>query len=110
MSQNKTDTSVPSGAGDNEARKSDSTGSAKAAARKKQQQQKNQKSNPPAKKKSPQQAVKSVFAGIASGVSPMKVIVVADGNVSKEAGGSGCGRYKAYWLDSAILDLITMEL
>jgi hypothetical protein len=36
MSQNKTDTSVPSGAGDNSAIKSDSNESAKAAAKKKQ--------------------------------------------------------------------------
>jgi hypothetical protein len=49
MSQNKTDTNIPSGAGDNAASKSDSPGSTKAAARKKQQQHKNQKSNPPVK-------------------------------------------------------------
>jgi hypothetical protein len=59
------------------AAKTDFTSSAKAAARKKSQQQKNQKANPPAKKKQPPQPV---FEGITSGVSPMKDIVIAQGN------------------------------
>jgi hypothetical protein len=57
------------------ATRTDSMASAKAAARKKSQQQKNQKANPPAKKKQAQpQVVKSVFEGIASGVSPMRLV------------------------------------
>jgi phage tail tape-measure protein len=117
MSQNKTDTSVPSGAGDNAASKSDSTGSTKAAARKKLKQQNNQKSNPPTKKKSQQPPVKSAFAGIASGVSPMKGVVIANGNgnkagqfrvFQKKLAGAAADN-KAYGLDSAILDLIAKK-
>jgi hypothetical protein len=115
--ENKTDTGTSSGAGDSAATKSDSTGSNKAAARKKQQQQKNQKSNPPAKKKAQQPPVKSAFAGIASGVSPMKGIVIADGNgnkagqfrvFQKKLAGAAADD-KAYGLDSAILDLIAKK-
>jgi hypothetical protein len=81
MAQNKTDSGIPSGTGDNAATKTDST-SGKAAARKKQQNQKSQKANPPAKKKQPPPQ-KSTFLGIASGVNPMKGIVIADGNGNK---------------------------
>jgi hypothetical protein len=117
MAQNKTDTGIPSCAGDNAASKSNSSGSAKAAARKKQQQQENQKSNPPAKKKPQQPPLKCVFAGVASGVSPMKGIVIADGNgnkagqfcvFQKKLTGSAADD-KAYGLDSAILELIARK-
>jgi hypothetical protein len=118
MSQNnKSDSGVPSGAGDSAASKTDSTGSSKATAKKKQQPQKNQKSNPPAKKKSTQQAVKYIFEGIASGVNPMKGIVVADGNgnkagqfrvFQKKLAGAAADD-KAYGLDSAIIDLIAKK-
>jgi hypothetical protein len=96
------------------ATRTDSTASAKAAARKKSQQQKNQKANPPAKKKQAQpQVVESVFEGIASGVSPMEGIVIAQGNgnmsgqfrvFQKKVAGAAADD-KAYGLDSAILDL-----
>jgi hypothetical protein len=95
------------------ATKTDSTSSAKAAARKKYQQQKNQKANPPTKKKQPPppQAAKPVFEGIASGVSPMKDTVIAQGNgnmpgqfrvFQKKLAGAAADD-KAYGLDSAIL-------
>jgi hypothetical protein len=120
MSQdNKTDSSTPSGAGGTAAPKTDSTASAKAAARKKQhqQQQKNQKSNPTAAKKKQPQVVKSTFEGIASGVSPMKGTVIAqgDGNLAgqfrvfqKKLAGAAADD-KAYGLDSSILDLIAKK-
>jgi hypothetical protein len=111
MSQNKSESGTPSGTGDNAAAKTESAGSAKAAARKKQhQQQKSPKTNPPAKKKPPP---KPTFEGIASGVSPMKGIVIAQGNgnmsgqfrvYQKKLAGSAADD-KAYGLDSAILDL-----
>jgi hypothetical protein len=112
---NKTDTSTPSGAGGSASVKTDSTASAKAAARKKQiqQQQKNQKSNPATKKKTQPQVVKSSFEGIASGVSPMKGIVIAQGNgnmagqfrmFQKKLAGAAADD-KAYGLDSAIMNL-----
>jgi hypothetical protein len=117
MSQNnnKSDSGTPSGAGDTAAAKTDSTASGKAAARKKQHQLKNQKANPPAKKKQQQQPVKSTFEGNASGVNPMKGIVIAQGN------GNMAGQFRvfqtklagaaaeAYGLDSAILDLIAKK-
>jgi hypothetical protein len=111
MAQSKPDSGIHSGAGDNPANKTDST-SAKAAARKKQQQHQksSQKAPPPAKKKL---QTKSTFKGIASGVNPMKGIVIADGNgnkagqfrvFQKKLAGSAV-EDKAYGLDSAILDL-----
>jgi hypothetical protein len=76
---------------------------------------KNQKNIQPAKKKQPQQhATKSTFEGIASGVTPMKGIVIAqdNGNMAgqfrtfqKKLAGAAADD-KAYGLDSAILDLI----
>jgi hypothetical protein len=96
------------------AARTDSTSSAKAAARKKSQQQKNQKTNPPAKKKQPPpQVAKSFFEGIASGVNPMKGIVIAQGNENmsgqlcvfqKKLAGAAADD-KAYGLDPAILEL-----
>jgi hypothetical protein len=96
--------------------KTDITASAKAAARKntaKQlQEQKNKKANSSQKKKQPQVA-KSTFEGIASGVNPMKGIVIAlgDGNLAgqfrlfqKKLAGAAADD-KAYGLDSSILDL-----
>jgi hypothetical protein len=86
------------------AAKTDSTRSAK-------QQQKSQKTNSPARKKPPP---KPTFEGIASGVSPMKRIVIAQGNGNmsgqfrvyrKKMVGSAADD-KAYGLDSAILELI----
>jgi hypothetical protein len=109
MSQNKQETGATTGATDTA--KNDSTSSN--AISKKKQQQKNQKSNPPAKKKVPQPPAKSIFSGIASGVNPMKGIVIADGNgnkagqfrvFQKKLAGSAADD-KAYGLDSAILDL-----
>jgi hypothetical protein len=120
MSQeNKSDSGIPSGAGDNAAAKTDSTGSAKAAARKKQHQQRNQKANPPAKKKPQpqQQPAKSSFKGIASGTSPMTGVVIAQGNgnmagqfrvFQKKLAGAAADD-KAYGLDSAILDLVAKK-
>jgi hypothetical protein len=83
MSTNdKTDSGAPGGTGVATATKTDTTASAKVAAKKKhqQQQQKNQKSShPAAKKKQQPKVVKSAFEGNASGVSPMKGIIVAHG-------------------------------
>jgi hypothetical protein len=114
---NKSNSGTPSGAGDTAAAKTDSTASGKAAARKKQHQLKNQKANPPAKKKQQQQPVKSTFKGNASGVNPMKGIVIAQGNgnmagqfrvfQTKLAGAAADD--KAYGLDSAILELIAKK-
>jgi hypothetical protein len=112
----KTDSSIPGGTGGSATPKPDSTASAKAAARKKhqQQQQKNHKANPPQKKKQPPQVTKSTFEGIASGVSPMKGIVIAQGHgnlagqfrlFQKKLAGAAADD-KAYGLDSVILDLI----
>jgi hypothetical protein len=111
VAQNKTGSGIPSGAGDNAATKTDST-SGKAASRLKEQNQKSQKANPPDKKKQPPPQ-KSTFLGIASGVSPMKGIVIADGNGNKagqfrvfqnKLAGSAA-EDKVYGLDLAILDL-----
>jgi hypothetical protein len=114
---NSTDSSkatVPSGDAGSAAAKNETTASSKAAARKKQQQQKNQKANPPAKKKQPPKAVRSKFEGIASGVTPMKGIVIAQGNgnmsgqfrVFQRKLAGAAADDKAYGLDSAILELI----
>jgi hypothetical protein len=97
--------------------KTDSTASAKAAARKKQQQQQqknhNANSNSTKKKQTPT-ITKSNFEGIASGVSPMKGCVIAQGNgnlagqfrmFQKKLAGAAADD-KAYGLDSAILDLV----
>jgi hypothetical protein len=74
---------------------------------------KNQKTPPAVKKKQPQQAAKSKFEGIASGVTPMTGIVIAqrNGNMSgkfrlfqKKLAGAAADD-KAYGLDSAILEL-----
>jgi hypothetical protein len=96
----------------NAAAKTDTTASAKANARKKHQQHRNQK-NTPAKKKTQPHVAKSTFEGIASGVNPMKNIVIAQGNgnlseqfrvyQNKMAGSAADD--KAYGLDSAILEL-----
>jgi hypothetical protein len=112
MAQNKTGSGIPSATGDNAATKTDSI-SAKAVVRKKQHQnQKSQKAPPPAKKKRPPPA--KTFEGIASGVNPMKGVVIADGNgnkagqfrvFQKKLAGTAAEE-KAYGLDSAILDLI----
>jgi hypothetical protein len=112
MSTDKTNSGVPGSAGGNATAKSETTASAKAAARRKQQQLKNQKNVPPAKKKQ-QNAARSTFEGIASGVNPMKGIVIAQGNgnmsgqfcvFQKKLAGAAAND-KAYGLDSAILDL-----
>jgi hypothetical protein len=109
MSQNKQETGAPGGTGDNANAKSDTT-----SANAKKKQQKNQKPHPPAKKKTPQPPAKSTFTGIASGVNPMKGVVIADGNgnkagqfrvFQKKLAGAAADD-KAYGLDSAILDLI----
>jgi hypothetical protein len=113
MSTNKTNSGATGGAGGNAAAKSETTASAKAAARRKQQQLKNQKNVQPAKKKQQQNAAKSTFEGIASGVNPMKGILIAQGNgnmsgqflvFQKKLAGAAADD-KAYGLDSAILDL-----
>jgi hypothetical protein len=81
MAQNKTGSGIPSATGDNAATKTDST-SAKAVVQKKQHQnQKSQEASPPAEKKQPPPT--KTFEGIASGVNPMKGIVIADGNGNK---------------------------
>jgi hypothetical protein len=120
MSQDKkTDSGTPSGAGGTAAPNTDSTPSAKAAARKKQhqQQQKNQMANPVTVKKKQPQVVKSTFEGIASGMSPMKGIVIAqdNGNLAgqfrvfqKKLAGATVDD-KAYGLDSSIIDLIVKK-
>jgi hypothetical protein len=113
----KTDSSIPSGTGGAAAPRTDATASSKTAAKKKnqQQQQKNQKANPlVVKKKQQPQVGKSAFDNIASGVSPMKGIVIAHGNgnlagqfrVFQEKLAGAAANDKAYGLDSAILDLI----
>jgi hypothetical protein len=114
MSTDKTNSGAASGgAGGNAAAKSETTASSKAAARRKQQQLKNQKNVPSAKKKQQNTAAKSTFEGIASGVNPMKGIVIAQGNgnmsgqfrvFQKKLAGAAADD-KAYGLDSAILDL-----
>jgi hypothetical protein len=112
--ENKTGSGTPSDTGGSAATKTDSTASAKAAARKKQQQQKNHKANPPAEKKKQPQVTKSNFEGNASGVSPMKGIVIAQGNgnlagqfrvFQKKLAGAAADD-KAYGLDSAIINLV----
>jgi hypothetical protein len=119
---NKTpESGILNGAGGTAAAKPDSTASAKAAARKKQHQLqlKNQKANAAAKKKTTPvtQSVKSTFEGVASGVNPMKGIVIAQGNgnmagqfrvFQKKLAGAAADD-KAYGLDSAILDLIAKK-
>ena len=107
---------TPAGTTGSATTKTDITASAKAAARKntaKQlQEQKNKKANSSQKKKQPQ-VTKSTFEGIASGVNPMKGIVIAlgDGNLAgqfrlfqKKLAGAAADD-KAYGLDSSILDL-----
>jgi hypothetical protein len=118
MSTNdKTDSGTPGGTGGTAATKTDTTASAKVAAKKKhqQQQQKSQKSNQPAAKKKQQpKVVKSIFEGNASGVSPMKGIIVAHGRgnmaglfrVFQEKLAGSAADDKAYGLDSSILDLV----
>jgi hypothetical protein len=113
----KTDSgATPAGAGAAATTKHETTASSKAAAKKKQQQQqKSQNANSnPAKKKQPPQVTKSNFEGIASGVSPMKGVVIAQGNgnlagqfrmFQKKLAGAAADD-KAYGLDSAILDLV----
>jgi hypothetical protein len=82
---------TPAGTAGTTAAKTETTASAKAAARKKQQQhQKNQKTNPPTEKKKQSNVTKSSFEGIASGVNPMKGIVVATGN------GNLSGQFRVY--------------
>jgi hypothetical protein len=111
---NSTDSNTPSGDAGSAAAKNETTASSRAAAKKKHQQQKNHKPNPPAKKKQPQQAVKSKFEGIASGVTPMKGIVIAQGNgnmsgqfrVFQRKLAGAAADDEAYGLDSAILELI----
>jgi hypothetical protein len=110
----KTDSSIPGGTGGAAATKTDATALAKAAAKKKNQQQQ-QKANPHTNKKKQQpQVAKSVFEGIASGVSPMKGTVIAHGKgnlagqfrlFQKKLAGAAAND-KAYGLDSAILDLV----
>jgi hypothetical protein len=119
MSQgNKTDSGSPSGAGGSAAPKTDSTASAKAAARKKQQQQqKNQKATQAAKKTQPQVVKQPIFVGTACDISPMKGIVIAQGNGNMSGQFrvfqkklAGAAAYdKAYGLDSAILELIAKK-
>jgi hypothetical protein len=113
----RTDSSVtPANASGNASAKTETTASAKAAARNKKQQQKNQKLNPQTtkKKQTQPQTVKSIFDGIASGVSPMKGIVIAQGSgnlagkfcvFQKKLAGAAAND-KAYGLDSSILDLV----
>jgi hypothetical protein len=113
----KTDSgTTPAGASGNASAKTETTTSAKANARNRQHQQKNQKANPaPVKKKqTPVQAAKSTFVGIASDISPMKGIVIAQGNgnlagqfrmFQKKLAGAAADN-KAYGLDSSILDLV----
>jgi hypothetical protein len=97
----------------NAAAKTETTAPAKANARKKQPQHRNQKNASAAKKKTQPHVTKSTFEGIASGVNPMKNIVIAQGNgnlseqfrvyQNKMAGSAADD--KAYGLDSAILEL-----
>jgi hypothetical protein len=111
---NSTDSNTPSGDAGSAAAKNETTASSKATANKKHQQQKNHKASPSAKKKQPQHAVKSTFKGIASGVTPMKGIVIAQGNgnmsgqfhVFQRKLAGAAANDKAYGLDSAILELI----
>jgi len=113
MNTKTTDSNTNSGDAGATAAKNGTTASSKAAARKKQQQQKNHKTNPPAKKKQ-QHVAKNLFEGIASGVNPMKGIVIAQGNgnqsgqfnvFQKKLAGAAADD-KAYGLYSAILELI----
>jgi hypothetical protein len=101
----KTDSNAtPAGTGGSAATKSETTASGKGADKKKQQQHKNQKANPQNGKKKQTPSVKSTFDGIASGVNPMKGIVIFQGN-GNLAGKFCAADDKAYGLDSAILDL-----
>jgi hypothetical protein len=109
---------TPAGNAGNAAAKTETTASAKAIARKKQQQQqqtqKNQKATTNAEKKKQPHVAKSKFEGIASGVNPMKGIVIAQGNgnlagqfrVYQEKMAGSAADDKAYGLDSSILDLV----
>jgi hypothetical protein len=118
MSTNdKTDSGTHSGTGGAATTKTDTTASAKVAAKKKhqQQQQRNHKANHSATKKKQQpKVVKSVFKGNASGVSPMKGIIVAHGRgnmtglfrVFQEKLAGSAADDKAYGLDLSILDLV----
>jgi hypothetical protein len=77
----KTDSNAtPAGTGGSAATKSETTASGKGADKKKQQQHKNRKANPQNGKKKQTPNVKSTFDCIASGVNPMKGIVIAQGN------------------------------
>jgi hypothetical protein len=107
---------TPVGTSGNASAKIETTASAKANARNRQQQQKNQKANPPSakKKQTPTQVVKSTFGGIASDISPIKGIVIAQGNgnlarqfrvFQKKLAGAAAND-KAYGLDLSILDLV----
>jgi hypothetical protein len=112
----KTDSGTQSGTGGATATKTDATSSAKAAAKKKhhqqQQQQKNQKTNSnAAKKKQQPKVVKSSFEGNASGVSPMKGIVIAHGM------GNAAGQFRLFQeklagsaADAKAYDLIHLSL
>jgi hypothetical protein len=112
----KTDSSIQGGTGGTATPKADTTASAKAAAKKKnqQQQQNNHKANHPAKKKQQPQVTKSTFEGVACGMSPMKEVLIAQGNgnlarqfrVFQKKLAGAAAESKAYGLDSVILDLI----
>jgi hypothetical protein len=111
----KTESSAtPAGATGAASTKTKTTDSAKAVARKQQKQQKNQKASLTTEKKKQLPSAKSIFEGIASGVNPMKGIVIAQGNgnlagqfrvFQKKLAGAAADD-KAYGLDSAILDLV----
>jgi hypothetical protein len=103
---------TPAGNAGSAATKTEGTSTGKGAAKKKQHQQQGKKANPE-KKKQPSN-VKSTFEGTASGVNPMKGLVIAQGNgnlagqfriYQKIMAGSAADD-KAYGLDSAILDLV----
>jgi hypothetical protein len=76
----------------------------------------NNKANPPAKNKQPPPY--NTFEGIASGINPMKGIVIADENGNKAGQfhvfqkklAGAAAKDKAYGLDSAILDLTAFML
>jgi hypothetical protein len=102
---------TPAGTAGSAATKSEGTSAGKGAAKRKQHQQQAKKANPE-KKKQPSN-VKSTFEGAASGVNPMKGIVIAQGNgnlagqfrVYQKIMAGSAADDKAYGLDSAILDL-----
>jgi hypothetical protein len=96
--------------------KTENATSAKTNARKKQPQQpqKNQKANLNTKKKKQPHVAKSAFEGIASGVNPMKGIVIGQGNgnlagkfrVYQQKMTGSAADAKAYGLDLSVLDLV----